>query len=124
MVKHLNNDIDNKAHKIIPNHLSIIMDGNGRWAEKNSLPRYAGHKAGVKTVRMVITESIRAGIGILTLYAFSTENWKRPKQEISSLMDLFEEIIAKEKEHLLENKIRIRFMGDRAGFIKWNKQKS
>jgi undecaprenyl diphosphate synthase len=115
MVKHLNNDIDNKAHKIIPNHLSIIMDGNGRWAEKNSLPRYAGHKAGVKTVRMVITESIRAGIGILTLYAFSTENWKRPKQEISSLMDLFEEIIAKEKEHLLENKIRIRFMGDREG---------
>ena len=114
-LKHLKKNIDNKTLKIVPNHLSIIMDGNGRWAEKNNLPRHAGHKAGVKTVRMVIAESIKAGIGILTLYAFSTENWKRPKQEISSLMDLFEEIIEKEKEELLENKIRIRFMGHREG---------
>lgn len=113
MLKHRKDDINNKISKVIPNHLAIIMDGNGRWAEENNLPRYAGHKAGVKTVRMVITESIRAGIGILTLYAFSTENWKRPKQEISSLMGLFEEIIEKEKEELLENKIRIRFMGHR-----------
>ena len=92
MIKYLKKDIDYKTLKIIPNHLSIIMDGNGRWAERKCIPRSAGHKAGVKKVRMVITESIRAGIAILTLYAFSTENWKRPKKEISSLMGLFEDI--------------------------------
>ncbi len=113
MLKSINKNISNKMPKITPKHLSIIMDGNGRWAEKNNLPRFVGHKAGIKTVRMVITETIKAGIGILTLYAFSTENWKRPKQEISLLMDLFEEIIEKEKEGLLENKIRVKFIGHR-----------
>ncbi len=99
--------------KLVPHHLCIIMDGNGRWANKHNLPRVAGHKAGIKTVRMVISESIKAGINILTLYAFSTENWKRPKEEISSLMNLFQEIIVKERGNLLENNIRIRFIGHR-----------
>jgi len=100
--------------QIIPNHLAIIMDGNGRWAQKHNLPRSAGHKAGLKTVRMVIVESIKAGINYLTLFAFSTENWKRPKEEVSSLMDLFQEAIKKEKKDLLKNKIKVRFIGNRA----------
>ncbi|HOR42479.1 MAG TPA: polyprenyl diphosphate synthase, partial [Atribacterota bacterium] len=100
--------------QIIPNHLAIIMDGNGRWAQKHNLPRSAGHKAGLKTVRMVIIESIKAGINYLTLFAFSTENWKRPKEEVSSLMDLFQEAIKKEKKDLLKNKIKVRFIGNRA----------
>lgn len=100
--------------QITPNHLAIIMDGNGRWAQKHNLPRTAGHKAGLKTVRMVIIESIKAGINYLTLFAFSTENWKRPKEEVSSLMDLFQEAIKKEKKDLLKNKIKIRFIGNRA----------
>lgn len=100
--------------QITPNHLAIIMDGNGRWAQKHNLPRTAGHKAGLKTVRMVIIESIKAGINYLTLFAFSTENWKRPKEEVSSLMDLFQEAIKEEKKDLLKNKIKIRFIGNRA----------
>lgn len=100
--------------QIIPNHLAIIMDGNGRWAQKHNLPRSAGHKAGLKTVRMVIIESIKAGINYLTLFAFSTENWKRPKEEVSSLMDLFQEAIKEEKKDLLKNKIKVRFIGNRA----------
>jgi undecaprenyl diphosphate synthase len=89
------------------------MDGNGRWAKKHNLPRFAGHKAGVKTVRMVIAESIKLGINILTLYAFSTENWKRPKQEINSLLNLFQETIEQEKMNLLEHKIKVKFIGNR-----------
>ena len=99
--------------RLIPIHLSVIMDGNGRWAEKNNLPRFEGHKAGVETVRMIISESIKLGIKILTLYAFSTENWKRPQEEISSLMNLFYEVIKKEKKGLLENGIKVRFIGHR-----------
>jgi undecaprenyl diphosphate synthase len=113
MLKNNKNYLNITKLTIIPNHLSIIMDGNGRWAKKRNLPRFAGHKAGIKTVRMVIAESIKAGIGILTLFAFSTENWKRPKQEISSLMTLFQEMIEKEKMSLLENNIRVRFIGHR-----------
>ncbi len=113
MIKYKKNGINDIKLKVVPNHLSIIMDGNGRWAEKNNLPRFAGHKAGLKTVRMVITESIKAGISILTLFAFSTENWKRPKQEIFSLMNLFQEVIENEKKELLENRIRVRFIGER-----------
>lgn len=100
-------------HLLIPKHLSIIMDGNGRWAEKKNLPRFEGHKAGLKAVRMVTSESIKAGIKYLTLYAFSTENWKRPQEEVSSLMNLFQEIIEKEKKDLLDNRIKVMFIGQR-----------
>ncbi|MFW6148433.1 MAG: isoprenyl transferase [Atribacterota bacterium] len=97
--------------KEIPSHLAIIMDGNGRWARRHNLPRFAGHQAGLKTVKMVITESIKAGVKILTIYAFSTENWKRSKNEINALMTLFQEVIEKEKKDLIENKIKVRFIG-------------
>lgn len=83
--KENHNAKNEKKCKIVPHHLSIIMDGNGRWAKKHNLPRFAGHQAGVKTVRMIITESIKAGVKLLTLYAFSTENWRRSKREINSL---------------------------------------
>ena len=102
-----------KCKVIIPNHLSIIMDGNGRWARKHDLPRFAGHQAGVKTIRMVIAESIKVGVNILTLYAFSTENWRRSQREIASLMKLFQEVIEKEKRSLIEHQIRVRFIGYR-----------
>ncbi len=113
MTKNDKNKSYSHSLKIIPNHLAIIMDGNGRWAKKNNLPRSAGHKVGVNTVRMVIVESIKAKIKFLTLFAFSTENWKRSQQEISSLMELFLEIIEKEKKGLLENKIKLKFIGQR-----------
>lgn len=113
MLKRNKNNLSKLELKIVPKHLCVIMDGNGRWANKHNLPRISGHKAGIKTVRMVIKESIKAGVNILTLYAFSTENWKRPKEEIYALMNLFQEIIAKEKNNLIENDIRIRFIGHR-----------
>lgn len=109
-----NQDITDKhGPKAIPKHLSVIMDGNGRWAKKNNLPRFAGHKAGVKTIRMIIAESAKAGVNILTLYAFSTENWKRSKREINALMNLFQDVIKKEKKSLIENQICVRFIGYR-----------
>lgn len=108
-----NNKLKNvKSKIIIPNHLSIIMDGNRRWAKEHNLQSFAGHKAGVKTIRMVIAESIKAGIKILTLYAFSTENWKRSEREINSLMGLFQEVIAKEKNTLVKQNIRLNFIGE------------
>lgn len=110
-----NNDHSKKMQKqktAIPNHLAVIMDGNGRWAKKHNLPRFAGHRAGLKTVKMIISESITAGVKILTIYAFSTENWKRSKKEIYSLMNLFQEVIEKETRSLIENKIRVKFIGD------------
>jgi len=107
------NTRNKKKCKLVPHHLSIIMDGNGRWAKKHNLPRFAGHQAGVKTVRMIITESIKAGVKVLTIYAFSTENWKRSKREINSLMNLFQDVIKKEKKSLVENQIKVKFIGNR-----------
>lgn len=97
----------------IPRHIAVIMDGNGRWAKKHGLPRYAGHQAGLKTVKMITTEAIKTGVSILTLYAFSTENWKRSKKEINFLMNLFQESIEKEKKSLIKNNIQVRFIGYR-----------
>ncbi len=95
----------------LPKHLAIIMDGNGRWAEKKGLPRSAGHGEGAKTVRRVITSCLNFNIPILTLFAFSTENWKRPKNEINYLIKLFERVLNKEKENLIKNNIKINFIG-------------
>ena len=95
----------------LPQHLAIIMDGNGRWAKKRGLPRSAGHKEGAKSVRRVITSCLDFNIPILTIYAFSTENWKRPKQEIVYLLKLFERFLSKEKVNLIKNNIKINFMG-------------
>ncbi|MGL5150016.1 MAG: isoprenyl transferase [Clostridium sp.] len=96
----------------IPEHIAIIMDGNGRWAKEKMLPRTMGHKAGVETIRRVIEESVNIGVKYLTLYAFSTENWKRPVDEVNALMKLLVEFLNKEIDSLDENNIRIQVLGN------------
>jgi undecaprenyl diphosphate synthase len=93
-------------------HVAIIMDGNGRWGIKHKRSRNAGHKAGLDTVEMVIKESILAKIKYLTLYTFSTENWKRPQKEIDFLFKLLENFLLKKIKHIVENKIKIKFIGN------------
>jgi undecaprenyl diphosphate synthase len=98
---------------IVPRHIAIIMDGNGRWAEARGMPRHAGHKEGVRPVRMCVEECARRGVAALTLFAFSSENWQRPAIEVGSLMQLFLDALDREIEELNRNKVRIRFIGDR-----------
>jgi len=107
---------NNIVHGDFPKHIAIIMDGNGRWAKKRFLPRVAGHKSGVKVVRKIVEYCAKNSIQALTIFAFSSENWKRPKKEVSSLMDLFFSSLEKEVKGLNENKVRIQFIGDRAEF--------
>jgi undecaprenyl diphosphate synthase len=97
----------------VPRHIAIIMDGNGRWAAARGLPRVAGHKSGLDAVRMSIQESAKRKVGALTLFAFSSENWQRPADEVSSLMGLFFEALEREIEELHRNGVRLRFIGDR-----------
>jgi undecaprenyl diphosphate synthase len=99
-----------------PKHVAIIMDGNGRWARKRHLPRTAGHRAGVKSVRAVVEESVRQRVGVLTLFAFSSENWRRPQAEVSMLMELFISALRGEIKHLNENGVCLRVIGDRGAF--------
>lgn len=96
----------------IPKHIAIIMDGNGRWAKARMLPRTMGHRAGMKNIKLVVEESSDLGVKFLTLYAFSTENWKRPNDEVSALMDLVVEFIEKEFEELNANNVRLKSIGD------------
>ncbi|MEA3278683.1 MAG: polyprenyl diphosphate synthase [Pseudomonadota bacterium] len=96
--------------------MAIVMDGNGRWARRRNLPRTAGHRAGVKSVRAVVEESVRHGIGALTLFAFSSENWHRPKAEVNMLMELFISALRAEVKRLNENGVRLRIVGDRSAF--------
>lgn len=100
---------------MIPSHVAIIMDGNGRWAEKKGLPRREGHKAGVKTLKKIARSAGEMGISCLTVYAFSTENWKRPRQEVDFLMNLFRQTLKNEAEELAKNDIRINIIGRRKG---------
>lgn len=100
----------------VPRHLAVIMDGNGRWAQKRLLPRTAGHRAGVKSTRLLVENAARRGVSVLTVFAFSSENWKRPADEVGVLMDLFLRSLDKEVAELHENGIRVRFIGDRASF--------
>ena len=102
-------DIDRSR---MPQHVAIIMDGNGRWAKERNLPRAIGHKAGVETIREVVKECDRLGIKYLTLYAFSTENWKRPSEEVNSLMHLLVEYLRDEFEELNSNNVVINHIGD------------
>lgn len=95
----------------LPRHVAIIMDGNGRWAKKRGLPRGVGHRAGVEAIRAVVTTCSDLGIQVLTLYAFSTENWKRPRSEVDILMNLLIEYLQKEAEELHRNKVQIRTIG-------------
>jgi undecaprenyl diphosphate synthase len=97
--------------KIIPQHIGIIMDGNGRWAEMRNLPRIAGHKEGIEAVRRTVKAADKYKIKYLTLYSFSTENWKRPKEEIEFLFYLMEENLKKEGEELNKNNVKVRFSG-------------
>ncbi|MGL4772498.1 MAG: polyprenyl diphosphate synthase, partial [Clostridium sp.] len=96
----------------VPEHIAIIMDGNGRWAKERMLPRTMGHKAGVETIRKVIEECGSLGVKYLTLYAFSTENWKRPVEEVNALMKLLVEFLKREIDELDKNGIRIQVLGD------------
>ena len=98
----------------LPRHIGIIMDGNGRWAKLRNLPRSAGHKIGAKVFRNIVTYCNQIGIQYLTVYAFSTENWKRPKEEVQALMQLFRDYLL-ETETYLEQKIQVRFIGDLSG---------
>jgi undecaprenyl diphosphate synthase len=100
----------------VPRHLAIIMDGNGRWAKKRFLPRVAGHQRGVETVRQVVKACIERGIEYLTLFAFSSENWRRPPEEVSFLMNLFVAALEREVGRLHENGVRLRVVGDLAAF--------
>lgn len=100
----------------VPRHVAIIMDGNNRWAKKRFMPGVAGHKAGVDAVRAVIEVSAQAGVEVLTLFAFSSENWQRPAEEVSALMDLFFKALRREARRLNENNISLRIIGDRSRF--------
>lgn len=109
MEKNILNHIDKNN---IPKHIAIIMDGNGRWAKKRFLPRTFGHKAGVETIREIVKECSSLGVGYLTLYAFSTENWKRPKDEVSALMNLLVQYLKKEIKELHQNNVIFNTIGD------------
>jgi undecaprenyl diphosphate synthase len=100
----------------VPRHLAVIMDGNGRWAKRRFLPRIAGHKRGVETVRTLVKSCIARGIGYLTLFAFSSENWRRPAEEVSFLMNLFVTALQGEISRLHANGVRLRVVGDLAAF--------
>jgi undecaprenyl diphosphate synthase len=99
------------ARENLPRHVAIIMDGNGRWARNRGLPRMAGHHSGMKNVKTIARAAGEIGLEILTLYAFSTENWKRPKDEVDFLMNLPQEFFAQEIDELIHNNVRIRMMG-------------
>ncbi len=95
----------------VPRHVAIIMDGNGRWAQKRGLPRTFGHRAGAEALKAIVRTTAELGIGVLTTYAFSTENWKRPAEEVDLLMNLFSDYLDNEIDELNENGIRVRFSG-------------
>ncbi|PLV56375.1 isoprenyl transferase [Thermotoga sp. SG1] len=109
----------------IPQHVAIIMDGNGRWAKKRGLPRIKGHERGARVLHNTVKWSLELGIKYLTAYSFSTENWKRPKEEVEFLMDLFVQMIDREMDLLRREKVRVRILGRKEGLPegvlrKWN----
>lgn len=97
----------------IPVHVAVIMDGNGRWASKRSMPRHLGHRSGVAAVRKIVETAAERGVSYLTLFAFSSENWNRPREEVSKLMSLFVEALRREVDELHHNKVRLEFIGAR-----------
>ena len=103
-------------HGDVPSHVAIIMDGNGRWAKQRHLPRIAGHKRGVEAVRAIVKSCAERGVGFLTLFAFSSENWRRPREEVALLMQLFVGALENEVQKLHRNGIRLRLIGDLGRF--------
>lgn len=99
----------------LPRHIAIIMDGNGRWAKSQGLPRICGHEQGAKTVRAIVTHCARLGIEALTLFSFSTENWKRPRDEVDFLMDLYVHYLIAERDTIMDNNVRFLHVGRREG---------
>jgi len=99
----------------LPRHIAVIMDGNGRWARRRGLPRIRGHVEGAANVRQIITHCARLGIEALTLYSFSSENWKRPRDEVDALMQLYAEYLVKERREIMENDVRLIQIGRREG---------
>ncbi len=101
------------ANDNIPTHVAVIMDGNGRWARRRALPRHAGHRSGVGSVRRIVELAAERGVKYLTLFAFSSENWARPREEVSKLMSLFVEALQREVDELHRNNVRLEFIGAR-----------
>jgi undecaprenyl diphosphate synthase len=108
--------IAERPPSVVPRHIAIVMDGNGRWARRRGQPRSFGHRAGQKAVRAAVRWCLRNGIGVLTLFAFSSENWKRPQAEVGALMDLFLKALDKEIDELHKNEVRVRFVGELSAF--------
>jgi len=106
----------NNEVQAVPRHIAIVMDGNGRWAKARMLPRIFGHRKGVEVVRETVRTCNDLGVKCLTLFAFSSENWKRPKEEVSGLMSLFMTALEKEARSLKKNGVRLEFIGDRSAF--------
>jgi len=104
------------THSDVPRHIAVIMDGNGRWARKRHLPRFAGHKRGVDAVRNTVRACVERGVEFLTLFAFSSENWRRPAEEVALLMQLFRAALTNEVEKLHRNRIRLKLIGDVSAF--------
>ena len=101
-----------RVNGAVPSHVAVIMDGNGRWARERGLPRHLGHREGMKAVREVVEGAVEAGVDILTLFAFSTENWKRPRQEVSALMALLQRYARKEADELHRQGVEVHVLGD------------
>jgi undecaprenyl diphosphate synthase len=106
---------DQAALSVVPQHVAIIMDGNGRWARERGLPRLAGHQAGTENTRRIIESCVEHGVRILTLYAFSTENWQRPRDEVEGLLTILGQVIDRETHALHENGVRLRHIGSPDG---------
>ena len=106
----------NEAAALVPRHVAIIMDGNGRWAKQRGLPRAAGHKAGAEAVRKTLQAAADAGVEVLTLYAFSSENWRRSDEEISDLTGLMRYYVEKELQRLIDERVKLRLIGDYRAF--------
>jgi undecaprenyl diphosphate synthase len=115
-VPHQSSTVEIPGHGAVPRHIAVIMDGNGRWAKQRHLPRFAGHKRGLEAVRATVQACAERGVQFLTLFAFSSENWRRPPEEVALLMQLFHGALTNEVEKLHRNGIRLRVVGDLGRF--------
>ena len=104
-----------ESSKLLPQHIAIVMDGNGRWARQRFLPRLAGHSQGVDSLRRCVRACVARGIGVLTVFAFSSENWNRPAEEVSGLMNLLAKALGREVPQLNQDGVRLHFVGEKAG---------